>query len=284
MEMQANTHALITSLHLSDNERKVIRRYRSWARFERGPRKEASSLLGALPLHPDCVLVAGCQRSGTTMLARLISGTHGFQRYALTRDDELDAALVLARYVVLPAGQRYCFQTTYVNDRYSEYRNLAPEQKLIWVLRNPYSVVYSMVYHWRHSALKRLYLSCLRDDPQLSNIRKHKGFWRFGLAEVEKACIAYRAKTEQILKIRDSVDRRQLFVLDYDEFIIQKDKLAPEVFSFINEPYDPAYTDFIRPDSLKKADRLSGAERRLIKRLALPGYDSCKSFVDSSVG
>jgi hypothetical protein len=80
------------------------------------------------------------------------------------------------------------------------------------------------------------------------------------------------------------VDRRQLFVLDYDEFIIQKDKLAPEVFSFINEPYDPAYIDFILPDSLKKADRLSGAERRLIKRLALPGYDSCKSFVDSSVG
>ena len=60
---------------------------------------------------------------------------------ALTTDDELDAALALAGLVDLPLERRYCFQTTYLNERYEDYRTLDAGQRLIWVLRNHYSVV-----------------------------------------------------------------------------------------------------------------------------------------------
>ena len=87
------------------------------------------------------------------MLTRLIAGAPGFTRLALTADDELDAALALAGLIDLPVGSRYCFQTTYLNECYADYRMLGPGQRLIWVLRNPYSVVYSMLYNWGRFAL-----------------------------------------------------------------------------------------------------------------------------------
>src|SRR5262245_36458151 len=122
---------------ITAGQRVFLRKYRSWRKFHHGPRQNAQPLLRNLPAYADCVPVAGCQRPGTTMLTRLIAGTRGFRPLHLTHDDELDAALALGGYIDLPPGVRYCFQTTYLNERYPEYHTLGPAQRLIWVLRNP---------------------------------------------------------------------------------------------------------------------------------------------------
>src|SRR5690349_15327847 len=75
------------------SQRGVLRRFRSWQRFHHGPRQQSTPLLKNLARYPDCVLVAGCQRSGTTMLTRIIARSVDFTSFALTHDDELDAAL-----------------------------------------------------------------------------------------------------------------------------------------------------------------------------------------------
>ena len=147
----------ITKALIPQSQRVWLDRYRSWRRFHRGVRRRGLPLLKNLSSYPRCVLVAGCQRSGTTMLTRLIARAPGFTRLCLTADDELDAALALAGFVDLPNDLRYCLQTTYLNERFIEYRQLRPDQRLIWVVRNPYSVVYSMLHNWGRFALNELY-------------------------------------------------------------------------------------------------------------------------------
>jgi len=232
------------------------------------------SLLQRLPRYPRCVLVAGCQRSGTTMLTRVLAGAPGFARLKLTRDDELDAALALAGFIDLPDDRRYCFQTTFLNECFPDYRTLGPGQRLIWVLRNPYSVVYSMLYNWRRFGLNQLYATCGVDStawrPRLP--------WPLGPSRLEKACLAYRGKIGQILSIRHLVPATQLLVVDYDMLIASPGDWLPRIFGFAEADYDAAYARLIQRDSANKADRLSSAARRRIEQIALPTYRECSAL------
>ena len=99
---------------IAEEQRMELGRYGTWRRFHQRLRKSGQPLLAALSRYGNCILVGGCQRSGTTMLTRIVSGARAFQRLALTVDDELDAALILAGKVNVPADRRYCFQTTYL--------------------------------------------------------------------------------------------------------------------------------------------------------------------------
>ncbi len=274
--MAATKPVPLTREHLSETEKEVLRRIRSWARFQNGPRARPEPLLKTLGSHPNCAFVAGCQRSGTTMLTRIIAGSDGFRPLSLTRDDELDAALALAGYIKLPEDTRYCFQTTYLDERYQEYGRLLPGQKLVWLVRNPYSVVYSMVYHWRRSALDRLYQNAIGDEPGLQQLRGNSAVWQFHLARVEKACIAYRYKTLQTIKIRDVISPTQLLIVDYDRIVEDKDTAFPAIFEFIGEPFRSSYTQAVKPDSLEKAKRLSPRERELVDLIAMPAYRICQ--------
>jgi Sulfotransferase domain len=270
----------IAPADISRDQRPWLRRYRSWRRFHRGPRRGDRPLLKNLARYPDCVLVAGCQRSGTTMLTRIIAHSRGFQPFALTHDDELDAALILGGYVDVPQDRRYCFQTTYLNERYEEYRNLAPGQRLIWVLRNPYSVVFSMVYNWRRFALNELYEGCgaLRTPP--ARVRRSWLPWPIGPSRVEKACFAYSCKTSQILSIRELVHPEQVMVVEYDELVQSPHVWLPRLFAFVGEAYDSSYATRVRTNSVGKADRLSARLKERIRKHAAPAYERCLALTD----
>jgi hypothetical protein len=256
-------------------QRESMRRYATWGRFHHRLRKSGRPLLKNLARYPNSVLVAGCQRSGTTILTRVIACASGFQQFAFTPDDELDAALILAGELDVPSERRYCFQTVYVNEGWREYRTLGPDQKLIWVLRNPFSVVYSMVYNWKRAALRRLYDSCMA-EPELS-LRPPRSHWPwpFGLSRLEKACLAYNTKTSHIELIRDLVPAGQLLIVEYDEMVSAPQAWLSRIFAFINEPYDPRYAEAMRADSVSKARRLSAHARQLIEQHAVPVYRRC---------
>jgi hypothetical protein len=269
----------LTPADLSREERATLRRVRSWKRFHDGPRQQLAPLLTSLREFPNCVLVAGCQRSGTTITTRIIARTRGFQRFAFTHDDELDAALILAGHIRLPQGRRYCFQTTYLNERYPDYALMRPDQRLVWVLRNPYSVVYSMVNNWKRFALEELYDSCA---PAASARPARHWLWPFGPSAAEKASVAYAAKTAQLMLIRELIGSERLFVLEYDQMVQAPEKWLPALFLFIGEPYDPAYAHALRRDSLEKALSMPGRMRELVDRYAVPTYNRCLSFVSTA--
>jgi Sulfotransferase family len=261
--------ATITPAAIPAAHRVWLDRYGSWQRFHWGVRRRLP-LLKSLSRYPRCVLVAGCQRSGTTMLARLIANAPGFTRLKLTGHDELDAALVLAGFIDLPQQRRYCFQTTYLNENFHEYRTLAADQRLIWVVRNPYSVVYSMLHNWRRFALNELYQGC-----GVPNAGRERMAWPFGPSRLTKACLAYRGKVAQIMSIRHLLSPEQLLVVDYDRLVAAPSDWLPGIFAFAEAPYDASIAREVHRGSGAEADRLSGSARRLIERLTWSTYREC---------
>jgi hypothetical protein len=131
------------------------------------PEQPGQRLLAKLDDYPDAILVAGCQRSGTTALARLLKRADGMIDHAFGHDDELDGALLLAGHATRGTEGRHCFQTTYLNDRFREYFEHRAF-RLIWMLREPRSVVYSMLNNWKRGALNRLFDRRLGRRPVLS--------------------------------------------------------------------------------------------------------------------
>jgi hypothetical protein len=268
----------VKAADLDPSQRAALRRYRSWQRFGRGPRASVP-LLATLDRYPHAVLVAGCQRSGTTMLTRVIAHSAGFRSLTLTRDDELDAALALLGEINLPAGERYCFQTTYLNERYPEYRALGAGHKLIWMVRNPLSVVHSMVYNWPRFALNELYAGCGAGVNSEAERRRGRRPWPFGPSALEKACRAYAGKAAQLEELVRIVDGQKLLVVDYDELVQEPDLHLPAVFRFVGEPYRADYARGVRSDATRKADALSEAARGLIERWAAPVHERCLALV-----
>jgi hypothetical protein len=275
IEINPESRRKITVGCIPEAQRSLLDRYRTWPRFHRGVRKPGLPLLKNLPRYRRCVLVAGCQRSGTTMLTRLIAGSPGFTGFALTVDDELDAALALAGLIDLPDDRRYCFQTTYLNECFGDYRQLAADQRLIWVLRNPYSVVYSMLHNWNRFALNELYDGCGIPLGASARLRRTRLLWPFGPSRIEKASFAYRGKAAQILSIQRQLRPDQLLLVNYDLLVAAPEQWLPRVFAFADVPYEPGYARQVRSDPVRKADRLSRRAHRKIELVAWPTYREC---------
>lgn len=273
---------VLTLSDITSEERASVARFSTWPRFHYGPRRDPQPLLRALPQYARSVLVAGCQRSGTTILTRILANSPGFQRFKLTHDDELDAALILSGKVAAPRDRRYCFQTTYLNERLTDYGLMQPDQRLIWVVRNPYSVVYSMLYNWRRFALNELYEGCVESLLPAANRRSRLRLslpWPFGPSQSYKACAAYAAKTSQIHTIRQMLEEKRVLIVEYDSMIRAPHDWLSRIFAFVEEPYQPAYAEALRSDSVDKAKRMSARVSKQVESLAVPTYNECVALI-----
>ena len=258
---------------------KPICEIKTWKQFNRRVRAGTSRLLKRLDDFPRSVLVCGCQRSGTTMLARIIISSEGMVDYCFSQDEELDAALILAgRVGHIPQG-RYCFQTTYLNERVYEYYTIDEGHKLIWLIRNPFSVVYSMCYNWRRRALNHLFQTCGLCQLTGDDKRRYERFGGWGLGRLAKACFAYIGKTSQVFELRRRLGPERMMILDYEQLVVSKDEVLPEVYRFIDLPYKRDYAEQIHAMSLQKAAKLNAAQRQIVEHLCMPVYEKAKLLV-----
>ncbi|MFH1767049.1 MAG: sulfotransferase [Patescibacteria group bacterium] len=252
---------------------------KSWNDFMRRVKPKGCVLLRRLDEFPQSILVTGCQRSGTTMLSRIITQSEGMTNYWFGKDDELDAALILAGYVEHTPKGRYCFQTTYLNECYCEYFEHFNGHKIIWILRNPFSVIYSMLYNWRRRALNDLFKGC--GARYLEGFARwkyeHLGFW--GVSRLLRACLAYNGKTCQVFELRQRLRKSQLLVIEYDSLVKQKLRVLPKVYEFIELPYKEEYAGKISAKSLEKSRQLSHRARAMITELCKPVYEKAKTLL-----
>lgn len=249
----------------------------NWRTFAKEVRGCQEKLLVRLDDFPDSILVTGCQRSGGTMLARVIGGSEGMAKYCVSNDDELDAALILSGRVPHNPSGRYCFQTTYLNERYSEYFE-HPAHYIIWSLRNPHSVVYSMVYNWKRFALNELFLQC---GYGLMNFRDKVRFQRFGILgvpPVRRAVYAYLGKVAQVFQLKEYYPPDRLIILDYDDLVREKARLLPMLYESIRLPYNPDFAGPISERSLEKKNCLKKEEIELVNDICFPMYKSAISL------
>ena len=165
---------------------------KNWAQFDRRIRNGDVPLLAHLSRFPNAILVAGCQRSGTTVVTRILREAIEMPHLTFTKDDELDAALILIGAIAFETDSRCCFQTTYVNDHFLEYFE-HDNYRLIWVIRRPEAVVRSMLFNWRRGALNRLFRACGRHALNDKGSKRFKRFGTYGFSRAEMACLSYNS-------------------------------------------------------------------------------------------
>jgi len=250
----------------------------TWEQFDESVRSLGLPLLKRLDEFPNSVMVTGCQRSGTTMLTRLITQSDGMVNYWFGTDDELDAALILSGYVEHQPQGRYCFQTTFINRRFHEYFEHDRNHKVVFMLRNPLSVIYSMLYNWRENALNRLFNFCGIDQLTGSHKLLYNFFGAGGVSKLHRACFAFIGKVSQLYTLRETMNSAQLMVIDYNDLVMNKDVLLPRVYDFIKLSYRKEYADKILSKSVKKIESLSTYEHKTISQLCMPIYTDLKRF------
>jgi len=245
---------------------------KSWAQFDRRVRFSGLKLLGQLDHFQNTILIAGCQRSGTTALSRLITGSEGMINFQFGKDDELDAALILSGWVPCQPNGRYCFQTTYLDDSFPEYFE-HDDYKMIWVLRNPSSVIYSMLYNWKIAALNRLFSHCGSALLKEKEKRRYEHFGAFSISRLQRACLSYNAKTLQILTLHDKLEDNRLLIVDYESLISNKNELLPKIYQFVNLPYQERYCEKLHAGSLEKANIFRERNRDILENMCMPIYE-----------
>jgi hypothetical protein len=250
-------------------------RVNTWAQFETRVRDKAPHLLARLPRFPDAILVAGCQRSGTTAVTRIIRDVIAMPPLELTRDDELDAALILSGFASSEYGGRHCFQTTYLNDRLEEYFD-HESFRLVWILRNPQAVIQSMLYNWRRAALRRLFRRCGSTQLDQRGLRRFRQFGTLPFSRLQMACLSYNAKTDQTHVLHGRLDANRLMVIDYDDLLDRKNEVLPEMFSFVGVPFQDEVLARLRRSSKSQKSRLSNQALDYIEGLCMPCYERAR--------
>lgn len=245
---------------------------KSWAQFERRVRRKQPKLLTNLKDFDDPILVAGCQRSGTTAVTRIIRTALGTENLRITDDDELDAALVLSGHEEFPLDSRHCFQTTYLNDSVDEYFE-NEGFRLVWLLRKPQAVVQSMLHNWKYGALRRLFQRCgstLLGDNELS---RYRYFGTAGFSRLRMACLSYNAKTMQTHMLANGLPRERMFIIDYDDLVERKDVVLPALFDFCGLPYDSQHAGVIRRSGKSQRTLLSKRDGAYVERTCSGEYE-----------
>jgi hypothetical protein len=250
----------------------------SWQSFARDVRGKQEKLLVRLSEFEDSILVTGCQRSGGTMLSRVFTNSEGMRNYWFGKDDELDAALILSGKVHHVVQGRYCFQTTYINERWNEYFDHLSRYRMVWCLRNPYSVVYSMVYNWKTFALNELFLSC---GFSHMNYEDRVRFQRFGLwriPKIRRGAYAYAGKVSQLLSLHSRLPSEVLNVVEYDDLVKNKTRLLPLLYNRLSLQFRSSDAESISERSLGKKEKLSNTEKGEVNALCEGIFENARSL------
>lgn len=200
--------------------------------------------------------------------------------YWFGKDDELDAALILSGEVETDLPGRFCFQTTYLNECYHEYFEHDGDYRMVWVLRNPFSVVYSLMYNWRRWTLNELFRACGEDLLEGRFIERYRRFGLLGVPRIIRACMAYNGKVSQLFELKSHMERHKLMVVEYDELVNDPHQQLPRIYQHIDLDYQDRYCMQIHKRSTGKKNQLTEKEQDLVLRLCLPIYERAKSIVD----
>ena len=248
----------------------------TWAQFHRIVKRPERALLARLDDYEDAVLVAGCQRSGTTAVTRVLQAALGMPPLSFCRDDELAGALLLAGQVEDARTGRQCFQTTYLNDRVDEYFEHT-DYRLIWIVREPVSVIHSMVFNWKRGALKRLYHACGRNGSD-RELRAFGPFDRWlGPPALEMACASYVAKTRQTFVLyRRLRDRMQ--IVDYRDLMLDKQRVVPSLCEFAGIDPASAPLEMLHSRSIGRDSAFPDGIAEKIQRTCAPLYDRVREL------
>ncbi|MEJ2612999.1 MAG: sulfotransferase [Candidatus Thiodiazotropha sp.] len=249
-----------------------------WWYFSKSVKRPGRKLLYRLPEYENPILVTGCQRSGTTVLRRALSQSYELSEFWTEKDDELEGARILAGIKNIERSGRYCFQTTYLNEYYTEYFELQLPAKVIWVTRDPFSVVRSMLYNWKRFPLNELFNACGRNQLTDREVEKYKRFGVIGISALKRACYSYNGKLHQLLELRSNLGDDVLYVVDYEDLINNPDRLR-QIYEFVDLEYSEDYGKIFKKTGLAERQKLTHYEIDTIHSICSTMYEEAMRFV-----
>ncbi len=197
------------------------------------------------------------------MLTEVLTSSPGFGDIVHNGDRELAGALLLAGAGGrLARSGRQCFQTTYLNERYDEYLAQPGPFRLVWLIRDPASVVYSMLYNWSRYALNEVFSGCVRHRGQSA---------RAFTSAARRACLCYNAKNDQILELVSS-GRIDATVVDYGDLVTAPERTFRKLCSRLDILYEPKVLGPVSPRSTEKAAALPRRTTDLVAELCGGSY------------
>ena len=254
---------------------------RSWQRFAKQFRQQGS-LLNAWPGVP-AIFVSGCQRSGGTMLSEALCEHPDVQDTSWSTDAELDSAQLLAGHIPFPPITRsqVCLQTTYLNERFPEYLPHRDKYKLIWLVRNPTSVVYSMVYNWKRFALNEVFLACGTGHLDERYARRLARFGVLGVPPLVRAACAYLGKAQQAEQLYTDLGSQCMKLVEYEYLVKNKPTVVSSLVKFCGLDPMPDVGAKINTKSLGKAARLNAKETALVADICGTSYEKLCRLVET---
>lgn len=256
-----------------------------WRWFALSVRSRGCNLLDAANRFDRPIFVSGCQRSGTTILRSLIALSPDIAGSHQGRDEELAGAYVLCGKRPPREPGRYCFQTTYLNECYREYKTLRSDFRLVWVLRGPHPVVYSMVYNWARYPLNELFRACGVGCLEEAERREFERRGLSAITPVERACYAYVGKCRQLLELENCLSKSRLALVAYDEVLQNPQDAMVSLSQFLGvaPPNDSAY-GLIDGGMTRRAPNLTTAERGTIDRICGGVFADCSALLKGDKG
>ena len=232
--------------------------------------------------HPS-ILVLGCQRSGTTWI-NLLLGKMINRLLALDENQSFDFLFDGLRLDSHLGHHTYTLQTTFLVSERASYLSIPVDTLCIFVLRNPFSVCWSLLYHF--SAFDTVWHARQRRfDPALVE--------HFGMnpSKLEKAMCLYLDSLHTARFLLEHSPGKTIIV-DYDQLVLHCAESVEQIFRLIKD-IDPAFPgEFLNSeccfnpnvdvstDPLNKHQLLSECERYTIKAYCEQEYLSLrgKSF------
>ena len=212
------------------------------------------------------------------MLARVITSHNTITDFSWSKDAELDAALLLSGQKTIGTVGRSCFQTTFLNEQYFELAQITKPFKLIWLVRNPDSVVCSMLYNWKRFALNELFMSCGKDLLEEEQIAKLKRWGILSVKPIQRACLSYAGKVQQLEQLNNLLSKDRILIVEYESLVQNSTYTLKTICEFLDLDWNPEFGNEINRKSLEKANRISDKERSIISDMCGEAYGRARKM------
>jgi hypothetical protein len=82
-----------------------------------------------------------------------------------------------------------------------------------------------------------------------------------------------------VFELMEKLGPGTLAVVDYDHLVLDKARILPRLYEFINLPYHEKYADSLNPGSVSKAQQFSSEQKGRIEALCHPIYQRALELV-----
>jgi hypothetical protein len=145
------------------------------------------------------------------------------------------------------------------------------------MLREPRSVVHSLLQSWKRSGSNRSFDARDADVVDPKKARRTYVGTHGGCSRLDRACASYVAETEQTFALRERLGAR-MAIVDYDDLVAHRDILLPQLCEFAEIPYDRDLTRQLHGKRARNSARLAAWEARHVDDLCDEVYRKARSL------